>query len=133
MFLSVSDPNISRIGSGDAVATIAAVLAFSYLVGLAFLAGVAAVAAGIAVATVRGLTLFRQAKRTGRLLGSELARFDERARRTERLLAESDASARELQEALERLRVSQARLSVLTGALDQASARTRWLRAFLPA
>lgn len=100
---------------------------------LAFLAGLAVVVGGAVVVAVRGLELWRQAKRTGKALTSELATFEERTARTERLLAEADTSSRELQDALERLRVSQARLAVLTGPLDQASARTRWLRSYLPA
>jgi hypothetical protein len=107
--------------------TIARVILLALLVSLAVIVGASVVVA------VRGVRLWRQAKRTGRLITSELAKFEERSARTERLLAESDEAARELQDALERLRVSRARLTVLTDALDRATARTRWLRAFLPA
>ncbi|MFO7572160.1 MAG: hypothetical protein R6W48_06100 [Gaiellaceae bacterium] len=100
---------------------------------LAFLVGLAVVIGGTAIVAARGLQLWRQAKRTGGLLTSELAKFEERSARTEQLLAENEASSSELREALERLRVSQARLAVLRGALERASTRTRWLRAFLPA
>jgi hypothetical protein len=99
---------------------------------LAFLAGLALVVIAAATAVVRGLELWRQARRTGRAFSAELATFGERSARTERLLAEADASSRELQDALERLRVSRARLAVLSGALEQAGTRTRWLRAFIP-
>ena len=107
--------------------TIAAVILLTFLIGLAVVVG------GTVVVVVRGLQLWRQAKSTGGRLTSELAKFEERTARTELLLAESEASSRELQEALKRLRVSQARLAVLRDALDRATARTRWLRAFLPA
>jgi hypothetical protein len=99
---------------------------------LAFLIGLAAVVAASVILVVRGLRLWRSAKGTGRRFSAELAMFSERTARTERLLAENEAASRELQDALERLRVSQARLTVLTGALERATARTRWLRAFLP-
>ena len=99
---------------------------------LAFLIGLAAVVAATTLLVVRGLGLWRSAKGTGRRLSAELATFAERTARTEQLLAENQAASRELQEALERLRASQARLAVLTGALERATARTRWLRAFLP-
>lgn len=98
----------------------------------AFLAGLLAVLAAAALAVVRGVALWRQAKRTGRTLSAELSTFAERSARTERLLAEADASSRELQQALARLRASRARLAVLVRAVERAGARTRWLRAFLP-
>ena len=88
---------------------------------------------GLFVLVVRGLELFRQAKRTGRAFSSELALFEERSARTEQLLAESDRASRDLQAAQERLRVSRARLDVLLGSIETARERTRWLRAFLPA
>ena len=99
---------------------------------LAFLIGLAAVVAATVLLVVRGLGLWRTARGTQRRLSAELAAFGERTARTERLLAENETASRELREALERLRVSQARLAVLTGALERATARTRWLRAFLP-
>ncbi|GIU95386.1 MAG: hypothetical protein KatS3mg012_1843 [Gaiellaceae bacterium] len=99
----------------------------------AFLAGVVVVLAAAALAVLRGIGLWRQAKRTGRALSAELSTFSERSARTERLLAEAEASSRELEQALARLRASRAQLAVLVRALERASARTRWLRAFLPA
>jgi predicted nuclease with TOPRIM domain len=102
------------------------------VVSLAFLVGLAVVVGGIAIVTARGVRLWRQAKSTGRAFMSELERFDERAARTERLLAENEQSSRELEEALERLRLSRARLEVLRRALERSTARVRWLRAFLP-
>jgi hypothetical protein len=98
----------------------------------AFLAGLLAVCGAAALAVVRGIALWRQAKRTGRVLSAELSTFSERSARTERLLAEAEASSHELEQALERLRASRARLAVLVHAFERAGARTRWLRAFLP-
>jgi hypothetical protein len=99
----------------------------------AFLVGLVLSLGGLVVVVVRGVALWRQGKRTGRAFGDELALFDERSARAERLLAEADRANRDLQAATERLRVSRAQLNVLLGSLETAQRRTRWLRAFLPA
>jgi hypothetical protein len=99
----------------------------------AFLVGLVLVLVGLFVVVVRGVQLWRQGKRTGSAFGDEIALFEERAARTEQLLAEADRSNEDLQAALERLRVSRAKLSVLLASLETARSRTRWLRAFLPA
>jgi hypothetical protein len=99
---------------------------------LSFLVGLALVLVGIAFCVVRALQLWRQTKASGGAIGREVAKFEERSARTERLLAEADASSKELQAALERLQVSRARLQVLLDEVERAKARTRWLRAYLP-
>jgi hypothetical protein len=99
---------------------------------LAFLVGLALSLLGLTVAVVRAIRLWRQTKRTGRKVGGELSRFEERASRTERHLADWDRSNAGLQSALARLRTSRAQLQVLLDSLNQAGARVRWLRAFLP-
>ncbi len=99
---------------------------------VAFLVGLALALVGIVFVAVRGLTLWRDGKRSSRALTSELSQFEERAARTEQLLAEAEESSQDLQVALERLRVSRARLQVLLASLERAQRRTRWLRAFLP-
>jgi hypothetical protein len=99
---------------------------------VSFLSGLALVVAATAFVVVRGVGLWRQLKRTGGALTTEVSLFDDRAARTERLLAEADRSNRELQAALERLRLSRAHLQVLLEALERARARVRWLRLFLP-
>lgn len=99
----------------------------------AFLVGLVVSLVGIFVVAVRGFALWRDGKRAGGVLTSELALFDERAARTEQLLAEADRANADLQAATERLRISRARLEVLLGSLDEAQRKTRWLRAFLPA
>jgi hypothetical protein len=99
----------------------------------AFLIGLALALVGLLVVVVRGLALWRQGKRTGGAFSSELALFEERAARTEQLLAEADRANQDLQAATERLRVSRAKLNVLLASLETAQRRTRWLRVFLPA
>lgn len=99
----------------------------------AFLVGLALVLVGVFVVVVRGLALWRQGKRTGGAFSDELALFEERAVRTEQLLAEADRANQDLQAATERLRASRAQLDVLLESLETARRRTRWLRAFLPA
>jgi hypothetical protein len=100
---------------------------------ISLVVGLAAFVAGLVFCVVRGVQFWRQAKRTGGVFGAEMAKFEERATRTERLLAEADEANEELRVALERLRADRARLQVLTGALERAKQRTRWLRAYLPA
>jgi hypothetical protein len=97
-----------------------------------FLVGLGLVLAATALVIVRGIELWRVAKRSGSAFQTELASFEERTARTERLLAEAEQSSRNLELALERLRVSQARLQVLRTSLERSQERVRWLRAFLP-
>jgi hypothetical protein len=98
----------------------------------AFLAGLVLVLVALAVCAVRAFRLRRQAKVTGRAFSSEVSQFEARSARTERLLAEAEGSSKELEAALERLRVSRARLGVLTTEIERAKDRTRWLRTYLP-
>ena len=98
----------------------------------AFLVGLAMSLVGIVIGSVRGVSLWRQGKRTGRVITSELELFEERSARTEQLLGDADRASRDLQAAIERLRISRARLQVLLGSLEGAQRRTRWLRVFLP-
>jgi uncharacterized protein HemX len=98
----------------------------------AFLVGLALAVLGLVVVVVRGLQLWRDGKRSGGAITSELASFEERAARTEQLLAEAERSSQDLQAAAERLRRSRAQLQVLLASVERAQRRTRWLRAFLP-
>ena len=98
----------------------------------AFLAGLVISLAATFFVVLRGIELWRQAKKTGGRFTAELALFEERAARTERLLAEADTSSTDLEASLARLRVSRARLNVLLGSLETARRRTRWLRVLLP-
>jgi uncharacterized protein YhaN len=99
---------------------------------LSFLIGLAAVIAATAFCVVRGRRLWRQAKSSGSVFSVEVAKFEERSARTERLLAEAERAGEDLRAAQERLRVSRARLQVQLDALERAKKRTRWLRTFLP-
>jgi biopolymer transport protein ExbB/TolQ len=99
---------------------------------LAFLIGLAAVVAATVFCVLRGIQLWRQAKRTGGAFSSEVAKFEERSARTARLLDEAERANEDLQAARERLSADRARLQVLLDALERAQKRTRWLRAFLP-
>ncbi len=99
----------------------------------AFLIGLVLSLVGVVFVAVQALALWRDAKRTGGAFTSELALFEERSALTEQLLADADRANQDLQAALERLRISRARLDVLLGSLETAQRRTRWLRAFLPA
>ena len=98
----------------------------------AFLVGLTASVLATAFVVVRGVRLWRHAKMTGGTFSAELASFEERSARAERLLAEADRSNQDLEAALGRLRASRARLDVLLGSVQAAQRRTRWLRAFLP-
>ena len=99
----------------------------------AFLVGLVLTLMGLFVVVVRAVALWRQGKQTGGLFGDELALLEERAARTEQLLAEADRAGQDLQAATERLRASRAQLDVLLGAVADARRQTRWLRVFLPA
>jgi 3-methyladenine DNA glycosylase/8-oxoguanine DNA glycosylase len=98
-----------------------------------FLIGLAVVIGATVFCVVRGFRFWGQAKTTGAILGEEVARFEERSARTERVLAEAETASKDLEAALERLRRSRAELQILLDAVERAKARTRWLRAFLPA
>lgn len=98
----------------------------------AFLVGLAVAVGAIVFASVQGVGLWRQAKRTGGKFSAELSSFEERTAQAERLLAEADRSSQDLEAAVARLRVSRARLEVLLGSLEAAQRRTRWLRVLLP-
>lgn len=98
----------------------------------AFLVGLVLGLAGVFVVAVRGVALWKQGKRSGKAITSELALFEERSARTEQLLGDAERAQAELQVATERLRVSRAQLQVLLGSIEEAQRRTRWLRVFLP-
>jgi hypothetical protein len=100
---------------------------------LAFLSALALVLVALTVCVIRGLRFWRQVKRMGRAFSAEMALFDERSARTERLLANSGQASEELEAALARLRSSRARVQVLLDSVARAKKRVGWLRAFFPA
>lgn len=87
------------------------------------------VVGGLTVAIVRGIRLWRMAKRAGGTIGSELDRISGVAGEIEQQLGRANASATNLAAAAERLRASRARLDVQLAALREARAqlaRTFW-------
>jgi len=99
---------------------------------LVFLISLAIVLVATIVCVVRGLRFWRRFKRTGRAFSTEMALFDERSARTERLLADSGRASEELETALARLRASRAHMQVLLDSVARAKKRIGWLRAFFP-
>jgi exonuclease VII small subunit len=129
----LSDPKPQHLGSDTREAERETALVRSPRVVLvAFLAGLALSLLGVTVALVRGVVLWRQAKRTGGALSAEMSTFEEGAERAERHLAEWERSSAELERALEQLRRSRAGLQVLLDSVERAQARIRWLRVFVP-
>lgn len=105
----------------------------SHVVLVAFLVALGLSLAATAFSVVRALSLYRQAKRTGRALAEPLSSFEEKAAEVDRHLDAFDASSKELERALAQLRRSRARLQILLDALERSQGRLRWLRAFIPA
>ena len=100
---------------------------------LAFLFALVVSLAALVFATVRGVGLYRQAKRTGGAVSGPLAAFEAKTAEIDRHLDAFDRSSKELEAALARLRRSRAQLQVLRDSIDRAQARLNWLRVFLPA
>ena len=99
---------------------------------LVFLVSLGIVLVAAIVCAVRGVRFWRQFKRTSRTFSTEVALFDERSARTERLLADSGRTSEELEAALARLRASRAHMQVLLDSVARAKKRIGWLRAFFP-
>ncbi len=99
---------------------------------LAFLAALVVVLAALTLAAIRAIGLWRQVKRSGGAIGGELASFEEKAARAERHMSEFERSSKDLEQALERFRLSQARLRVLVASVERAQDRVRWIRVFVP-
>ena len=112
------------------VATTIVAPVVAFWIALAIL--LAGVVGGLVYVVVRGITLWRQVKRTGGTLGAETARIAEASEEIQEHLDRASASGARLGEAAERLAVSRARLDVQLQALRearQALRRTFW---FLP-
>ena len=112
------------------VATTIVAPVVAFWIALAIL--LAGVVGGLVYAVVRGITLWRQVKRTGGKLSAETARIAEASAEIQEHLDRASASGTRLGEAAERLAVSRARLDVQLQALRearQALRRTFW---FLP-
>jgi len=98
----------------------------------AFLIALVLALAATVFAGVRGLQLYRLAKRTSRTLSEPLSAFEAKAAEVDRHLDAFEASSREFERAKEQLRISLARLEVLVATVRRAQSRTRWIRVFLP-
>ena len=92
----------------------------------------AGVVGGIAYAVVRGLSLWRQVKRTGGTLGAETARIADATADIQEHLDRASASGTSLGDASARLAVSRAKLEVQLGAVREARQTMRRLLWFLP-
>jgi uncharacterized protein HemX len=100
---------------------------------LAFLIALALSLAALVFALVRGIGLYRQAKRTGRAVSEPLAALEVKAAEIDQHLDAFDRSSKELEAAVERLQRSRAQLQVLRDSVERAQTRVHWLRVFLPA
>ena len=100
---------------------------------LAFLFALVVSLAALVFAVVRGIALYKQAKRTGRAVSGPLESFEVKAAEVDRHLDAFERSSKELETALARLRRSRAQLQVLRDSIERAKARLHWLRVFLPA
>jgi len=87
---------------------------------------------GIAYAVLRGLSMWRRVKRTGRVFSAESTRIADVSAQIQEQLDRSDASGVRLGEAAERLARSRARLDVQLQAIREARYTMRRLLWFLP-
>jgi hypothetical protein len=99
---------------------------------IAVLVLVLCVAGGIALVVVRGIALWRQFKRTGRTLGSELSRISSASAEIEGQLQRAADATERLRAAQERLAVSRAKLDVQRAALAEAQAQISRILWFMP-
>ena len=93
---------------------------------------VVAVVAGIAFCVVRGLQLYRQAKRSSGRITAEMERISAVMAAIERHTAKADAASERLNAATGRLALSRARLDVQLAAIREARAQVRRTFWFVP-
>ena len=91
-----------------------------------------AVVAGIAYCAVRGLQLYRNAKRASGTITAEMDRISEVTRQIERQSAKAAAASERLNGATGRLALSRARLDVQLAAVREAQAQLRRTFWFVP-
>ena len=91
-----------------------------------------AVVVGIAYCVVRGLQLYRDAKRTGARITGEMERISAVTLSIERHSAKAAAAADRLHGATSRLALSRARLDVQLAAVREAQAQLRRTFWFIP-
>ncbi len=90
------------------------------------------VVAALAVAAVRGLRAYRDAKRLSNAIGEGLTRIERSAAKIEVHLSAASASGERLSASLERLRRSRAGLSVLLAAFADARGTLTRFGAIVP-
>ncbi len=88
--------------------------------------------AGLVYAVFRGLSLWRQIKRTGGSFGAETARIAEVSAQIQVQLDRASASSERLSVVAERLAVSRAKLEVQLAAIREARHAMQRLLWFLP-
>ena len=91
-----------------------------------------AVVGGLVFVVVRGLQLYRTAKRSGAALTTEMDRINAVSLEIERHMAEAEAAQERLGAATSRLAISRARLDVQLAAVRQARAEMRRVFWFVP-
>ena len=119
---SVAPPN----STGKAVS----VRAMIFWISLAVL--LVALVAGIAYCGLRGLQLYRNAKRASGTITAEMDRISEVTRQIERHSAKAAAASERLNGATGRLALSRARLDVQLAAVREAQAQLRRTFWFVP-
>jgi hypothetical protein len=102
------------------------------MVSAAFFVSLALAVSALVFATIRGLALYKQSKRTGSALSAPLAAFEDKVGEIDRHLDAFETSSRELERAQAQLAKSRARLQVLLDEVERSRNRVRWLRVFLP-
>ena len=91
-----------------------------------------AIVGGIGYVVVRGLQLWRDAKRAGRTMTAELDRISAASLQIEHQTAAAVAAAERLRIAADRLAVSRAKLEVQLAAVREARAQVRRMFWFVP-
>jgi biopolymer transport protein ExbB/TolQ len=99
-------------------------------IALAF--SLAGLVAGLVYAVLRGLSLWRQVKRTGGAFSEETARIAEASEQIQVHLDRASASSERLRAVSERFEVSRAKLEVQLQAVREARHAMRRLLWFLP-
>jgi hypothetical protein len=102
------------------------------LVWLALAVSAAAVVAAVIMAFLRGRELYRESKRVGAALSTEVARIERSAAEIEGHLEAATRSGEALSASLDRLAASRARLNVLLAALDDVRASLQLVLVFVP-
>jgi hypothetical protein len=102
------------------------------LVWLALAVSLAAVVAAATIATLRGISFYRDAKRVGGAIADETTRIERTTAEIERHLQAAERSSADLSAATARLAVSRARLNVLLGAASEARAVAGRVTAHVP-